>query len=173
MARKIVEIVPEDQLQGDLRKYRDLAIEMGATDAKVVTIGDIVIDERVVAKCVYPKCPGYGTNVNCPPYAMSIDEVRKVVDKFKCAIFVKLEVPSEHATGKEAIEEDLTMPYRRKLAEIVAKIEAQAFYDGYHLAVGFASGSCKMLFCPDTDCIALSGWMSIPWPLRLAGIYTR
>lgn len=153
MARKIVERVPEEQLQDDLEKYRELAIELSATEAKIITIDDIVIDERVVAKCAYPKCPGYGTNVNCPPHAMNIDEVRKMVDKFKYAIFVKLEVPSEQATGKEAIKKNF--PYRRKVAEIVAKIEAQAFYDGYHLAVAFASGSCKSLFCPNTDCIAL------------------
>jgi len=153
MARKIVERVPEGQLQDDLEKYQELAIELGATEAKVITIDEIVIDERVVAKCAYPKCPGYGTNVNCPPHAMNIDEVRKAVDKFQYAIFVKLEVPSEQATGKEAIKKNL--PYRRKAAEIVAKIEALAFYDGYHLAVAFASGSCKSLFCPNTDCIAL------------------
>jgi len=67
MARKIMEKVPEDQLQGDLEKHREHAIELGAADAKVITTDGIIIDERVLAKCVYPKCAGYGTNANCPP----------------------------------------------------------------------------------------------------------
>jgi predicted metal-binding protein len=134
MAQKIIAKIPQEQLQKDLEKYRQRALEMGATDAKIIGTDDIVIDERVLAKCTYPKCPGYGTNANCPPYAMDIDKIRKVVNNFKYAIFVKLEVPPEDIAGKKAIEKDLTQPYRRKLAEIVAKIEAEAFYDGHHLA---------------------------------------
>ena len=65
--------VSEDQLQKDLEKYRLRAIELGATDAKVINADRVIIDERVLAKCVYPKCREYGTNLNCPPYAMSPD----------------------------------------------------------------------------------------------------
>ncbi len=165
MARKILERVPEEQLQQDLEKYRQRAIELGATDAKIITMDKVVIDERVLAKCTYPKCPGYGTNVNCPPYAMSLDQVRKVVNNFSYAIFIKLDVPSKHTAGREAIDKNLSMPYRRKLSEIVAKIEAEAFYDGYHLALGFGSGTCKALFCPDNECRALV--MGQPCPHRL------
>ena len=99
MNRKIVEKVPEEQLQKDLEKYRQRAIEMGADDVKIITTDEVVIDERVLAKCTYPKCPGYGTNANCPPYAMSLDQVRKVIDNFNYALFVKLEVPSEHTAA--------------------------------------------------------------------------
>ena len=165
MAQKILEKISEEQLQQDLEKYRQRAIELGATDAKIITMDKVVIDERVLAKCTYPKCPGYGTNVNCPPYAMSLDQVRKVVNNFSYAIFIKLDVPSKHTAGREAIDKNLSMPYRRKLSEIVAKIEAEAFYDGYHLALGFGSGTCKALFCPDNECRALV--MGQPCPHRL------
>ena len=166
MSRKIVEEVPEEQLEKDLEKYRQSAIEMGATDAKVITTDKVAIDERVLAKCTYPKCPGYGTNVNCPPYAMGLDQVRTVIDNFNYALFIKLEVPPEHTAGREAIEKDLADPYRRKLSEIVARIEAQAFYDGYHLSLGFASGSCKRTFCPDMDCRALIQGQACPHRLK-------
>ncbi|GAG32139.1 unnamed protein product, partial [marine sediment metagenome] len=49
MARKIQERVPEAQLQEDLEKYCQRAIELGATDAKIIGMDDVVIDERVVA----------------------------------------------------------------------------------------------------------------------------
>ena len=166
MAQKIIAKIPQEQLQKDLEKYRQRALEMGATDAKIIGTDDIVIDERVLAKCTYPKCPGYGTNANCPPYAMDIDKIRKVVNNFKYAIFVKLEVPPEDIAGKKAIEKDLTQPYRRKLAEIVAKIEAEAFYDGHHLALAFGNGSCKMLFCPNTECVALVPGQGCPHRLK-------
>lgn len=154
MVRKIKVEVREDLLQNDLEKYRQRAMELGSTDARVITTDDVIIDERVIAKCAYPKCVGYGTNANCPPYAMGIDQVRKIVDKFRYGIFIKVRVPSHDIAGKKAIKKN-RIPYQKKLAEIVSKIEAEAFYDGYHLAVGFGSGSCKRLFCPETDCVAL------------------
>ncbi len=155
MAQKIIDVVPEKQLKQDLEKYRKRAMELGATDAKIIPANMTVLDERVVAKCNYPKCPSYGTNLNCPPYAMSVDEVRKVINNFRYGILIKMEVPPEHIAGKEAREKKTVIPYSRKLAEITAKIESQAFYDGYHLAIAFGSGTCKQLFCPDIDCQAL------------------
>jgi len=158
--------VSEDQLQKDLEKYRLRAIELGATDAKVINADRVIIDERVLAKCVYPKCREYGTNLNCPPYAMSPDQVRKVVNNFRYGILVKLEVPPMDTTGRDARDKNLMAPYRIKINEIIAKIEAQAFYDGYYLAVAFGSGSCKTIFCPDTDCLALVPGQSCPHHFR-------
>jgi len=166
MVRNPVGRASQDQLHKDLEKYRLRAIELGATDAKVITMDTIVIDERVLAKCTYPKCTGYGANANCPPYAMSPDQMRKVVKNFKYGIFIKLEVPSQDTAGVEARERNLSNPYRRKVAELIAKIEAQAFYDGYYLAVGFGGGSCKAIFCPDTDCQALVPGQSCPHCLK-------
>jgi len=166
MARKILEHIPEAQLQEDLEKYRQRAIELGATEAKIIGMDDVVIDERVLAKCVYPKCPGYGTNANCPPYAMTPDETRKLVDKFHHAIFVKVEVPADHIAGQEAIEKQLVNPYRRKMSEIIARLESEAFYDGYHLALGFGSGSCKGFFCPAKECEVLVPGHGCPHRLK-------
>jgi len=155
MVRKIVEKVSEEQLQRDLDKYRQHSIELGASDAKVITTDKVIIDERVLAKCRYPRCPVYGTNANCPPYAMSLDQLRKVLNKFRYAIFLKLEVPAGDIAGVEATNKHLVVPYQRKLSEVAAKIEAEAFYDGYHLALAFGSGNCKGLFCADVECSAL------------------
>ena len=166
MVRNPVGRVSEGQLHKDLETYRLQAIDLGATDAKVITMDTIIIDERVRAKCTYPKCPGYGTNANCPPYAMSLDQVRKVVKNFAYGILIKLEVPSLDTAGIEAREKNLSSPYNRKVTEIIAKIEAQAFYDGYYLAVGFGMGTCKSIFCPDIDCQALVPGQSCPHRLK-------
>ena len=166
MVRKIVERVPDEQLQKDLEKYRQRALELGATDAKVITTDKVVIDERVLAKCTYPKCSRYGTNINCPPYAMSLEQVRKVVNNFRYALFIKLEVPSEETAGPEAIDGNLMAPWRIKINEIISKIEAEAFYDGYHLALAFGSGPCKSILCPNTECSALVTGEPCRHPLR-------
>jgi predicted metal-binding protein len=100
------------------------------------------------------------------PYAMNLDQVRKVVSRFRYGVFIKLDVPPGDIAGQEAREKNLTAPYRRKLAEITAKIEAEAFYDGYHLALAFGNGSCKMIFCPDTDCRALVTGQACPHRLK-------
>jgi predicted metal-binding protein len=166
MIRKIVEKIPDEQLQQDLEKYRQRSVELGATDAKVITTDEVVIDERVLAKCTYPRCFGYGTNANCPPYAMSPDQLRKVLNRFRYAIFIKLEVPADDIAGVEARDRKLLKPFIRKLSEITAKIEAEAFYDGYHLALAFGNGSCKGLFCADVECRALVPGQACPHHLR-------
>ncbi len=158
--------IPRERLQKDLSNYKKQAIEMGATDAKVVTSEAVVIDERVVAKCAYPRCIGYGTNANCPPYAMSPDEMRKVVKRYKYGLFIKMEVPSHDITGDEAFEKKLLLPYLIKINEIIARIEAQAFYDGHYLALALGSGSCRTTFCADTACAALEPGKTCTHPFQ-------
>ena len=153
MTHKIAATIPDEQLQKDLEKFRQRAIELGATDAKIIAADMVVVDEKVLAKCMYPKCGGYGTSANCPPHAMSPDLTRKVVNNFRNGIFIKMEVPSEIMADPKA--GDSRQTWQRKMQEIVARIEAEAFYDGYHLALGFAMGSCKNIFCPDIECSAL------------------
>jgi len=166
MVRKIVEKIPDEVLQQDLEKYRQRALELGATDAKIITTDMILIDDRVLGKCVYPRCRFYGTNANCPPYAMAPDLVRRIVNNFRYAIFNKLEVPSKDIAGTEAREKRLSVPSSIKNHEVVAKIETEAFYDGYHLALGFADGTCKIAFCPNTECSALVTGQPCQHPLR-------
>jgi hypothetical protein len=61
--RKIVEKIPDDVLQADLKKYRERVLELGATDAKIITTDMILIDERVLGKCINPPCTNYGNNI--------------------------------------------------------------------------------------------------------------
>ena len=85
---------------------------------------------------------------------MEVEQVRKIVNKFRHAIFIKQQVPSEELVGPEASAKKLYTRSTIKNHEIVSIIEAEAFYDGYYLAVGFASGTCKNL-CLNKDCSAL------------------
>jgi len=126
----------------------------------------VIVDERVTAKCCYPKCGNYGTNANCPPYAMDVEQMRKVVDRFRYAIFIRLEVPSGEMAGEGVLRQRSQIPSLIKIHEIVSRVEAEAFYDGYHLALGFGGGSCKLAFCPNDECSALIPGQPCRHPLR-------
>ncbi|MDP2932328.1 MAG: DUF2284 domain-containing protein [Chloroflexota bacterium] len=157
MSRKVMEKVPEDMLEQDLEKYRQKAIELGATDAKVITTDMIVIDERVRAKCLVPLCSNWGKNANCPPHGLDLDLMRKVVANFKYAIFYMMKVPPEEMAGPEYHKKKLGVRASLKHQEIASKLESQAFYDGYYLAAAFTSGPCNVYLCPDQPCNALAG----------------
>jgi predicted metal-binding protein len=157
LARRIVENVPEEVLKKDLERYRKLAVDLGATDAKIITSGEIILDERTRMKCMYPKCPSYGSNINCPPHAPDVDYFRKIIKLYRYAIFITKEAPPEHYAGPNVRKDRTNVAHERKIDEIVSKVEAAAFYDGYYYATGFAGGPCKARFCPDIQCAALEG----------------
>jgi len=169
MPREIRKISPEkvsdDQLNNDLERYSELAVEFGATDTTVIGVDEIIIDERVRAKCIWPKCGGYGLSAHCPPYAPPLDEVRKIVGRYRLGLFIRLAVATEEIAGKEARKKRLWWPSSRILHEIVSKIESEAFFNGYHFALGFGSGSCKG-YCFDLDCTAIQTGQACRYPLK-------
>ncbi len=149
----------EEGFRGDLERYRDLALTLGATESKTVDQEAVIVDERVIARCASPRCVYYNTNLNCPPHSWTVDETRKIVGKYNQGIFVMLKVPpEEHASPVYDDSEKHKIPCALKMYEIVAKIQSAAFYDGYPLAIGFAGGpSCKRVFCPKVECSGLTG----------------
>lgn len=166
MTQKIEEQVPNERLQGDLENYRKKALELGAADAKIITSDMIIIDERVRAKCLNPKCPSYGTNANCPPYAMNLDETRRIVSNFHFGIFTMIRTPFEVMAGQSKADQNARIRARMKSHEMISKLESQAFYDGYHLALGLADGPCKNVFCPNKECSALTPGQGCRHPLK-------
>jgi len=160
VARKIVENIPTDVLMADLERYRQAVIEWGATDAKVISSSEIVVDERVPLKC--RRCQFYGSNLNCPPYAPRPREMREVVNKYRYGIFFCIQGPPDIVVGPVEIR----MPVALKVAEITSRLEATAFYDGYYLSLGFATGSCKRAFCPNVECVALKPGQGCPEALK-------
>ncbi|MDP7425771.1 MAG: DUF2284 domain-containing protein [Rhodospirillales bacterium] len=164
--RKIVARIPKEQFKKDLAKYCDSAIEMGATKTKIISSKEIIIDERVRAKCTYPRCRFHGTNAHCPPYAMELPDVRLLLKKYECGIFFDIEVPTDVLAGPDALKDRAYVPSGLNAYKIVGKIEADAFYDGYHLALGFGVGPCKPYFCPNDQCIALEVGKACKHPLR-------
>jgi predicted metal-binding protein len=157
MIRKITSDMNAKTLEEDLVKYREKAIELGASQAKIVLAEEIPVDERVTLKCRIPRCFGYGAGAHCPPNALKPSELQELLKKYKWAIFFIKDVPAEViARNKETIKERVAV--YQEIYKIVSSLESMAFYDGHYLAFGFAAGSCRHTFCgQQKDCQAMQG----------------
>lgn len=144
------------RLRGDAERYSSLAAAEGATVARVVPAAAIPFDDRVVMKCAVPKCFGYGTCGNCPPYAPPVERMRAIAAQYELAVVVGLDVEPAVLVRDRATILERVAAYK-SVFSIVAAIESAAFYDGHYLSLGLAAGSCKSTFCHDLDCAVLAG----------------
>jgi len=166
-------IIDEENLKADLERYRDLALELGASDAVIVPASRITIDERVRLKCTIPRCPRAGETPNCPPYAPDLGLVRRAIDHYSWAILLKCHVSpiEEYIPGRGATkaEQRHVLLFHKKGSEVVHGLERQAYKDGYHLAMGLGGGSCKDYLCQGMICQFLdSGRCRFPQRARPA-----
>jgi predicted metal-binding protein len=150
LARKVAATVPNEVLQKDLENYRDMAIGLGASDARIINADIIKVDDRAQAKCSIPKCSNYGTSLNCPPYVPSTKYWKKLISKYKYATVFRIKVPVQ-----ELLDERTASISRVKVLEIISKVESKAFYDGYYFALGLGAGPCRLALCAGERCAAL------------------
>ncbi|MBI5013921.1 MAG: DUF2284 domain-containing protein [Deltaproteobacteria bacterium] len=146
-----------DRLEQDLESYRELALELGASQAKVIGVQDIVVDDRVSLKCQIPRCFGYGACAHCPPHAMKPSELRSHLTQYRRAVFfIKDVAPAVIVRDRSTIKERIEV--YQDLFKIVTEVESRAFYDGHYLAFGFGAGSCRHTYCSQHEgCQALEG----------------
>ena len=155
--KKITLVVDEDRIAGDLRKYREKAVELGATRARIVRVDEIPVDERVTMKCRIPLCFGYGVSANCPPNTLKPSELRSLLEKYRWAVFFVKEIPPEVVVRDKATIKERIAAYQ-DVYKIVNCVESAAFYDGHYLAFGFGAGSCRHTFCAtQEDCAVMKG----------------
>lgn len=138
------------------------AFELGAEDAKIISVKKIVIEDRVVFKCQLG-CEKYGKTLACPPHAPTPEEFRRIVSEYHFAMFMKFKTKVEG--DLELIKylskgDDLSVPAEmkvkvdkfwsawksemKKLLDIVHDLEKASAKEGYLLAVGLVSGACQL-----------------------------
>ncbi len=140
-----------------------LALENGATDAKIIPTSKVVVENRVVLKCKVG-CNHYGKTLACPPYTPSAEEFRKIVNEYSYAMFMKYKSTAEASpevlaklmiaetdtTVSKEIKEKATKFWqdwkddKRKMLESVVGLEKAAMNKGYSLAISFISGHCQL-----------------------------
>lgn len=155
--RKITADMYADQLTQDIERYREKAIELGASRAKIVKAEEIIVDERVTLKCQIPRCFGYGLCAHCPPNTLKPAELRALLENYNRGVFFTMDVSPDVIVRDKATIKERVAAYQQ-IFSIVNQIESMAFYDGHYLAFGFAAGSCRHTYCGEQeDCQAMRG----------------
>lgn len=159
--------VPAERLSDDLGRYSREALQMGAAVSAVIRSSQVIVDERVRAKCMYPKCAHYGSNANCPPHAPDLNFVRRVVEGYGFAVFFGVKADPAGFTGKGFLDPKRGQDRSKlTLSTICSDIESRAFYDGYYLALALGQGPCKAFWCRDQPCSALGDERTCRFPLK-------
>ncbi len=166
-ARKIRLDIPQEIVKRDLELYEKKAVQLGATDARIISARKVMIDPRVRLKCLVPRCHLYGETPNCPPHTPELHEMREIIKKYEYAILMKNDViPVEDFLDNEKWHK-AHMAHQGKTHRIVSGVEALAFNDGYYFAAGFAAGGCKTTLCGGRICQFLdSGRCRFPLKAR-------
>jgi predicted metal-binding protein len=131
-------------------KLQKKALELGASDAKVISVDRIPVEDEVVEMCKAHLCQGYGKSANCPPHVMGAGQAREWIEKYETALFFKIDVSPQVLLSEDRFETFKTVYM------IASKLEASARDEGFPLAKGLAAGSCKPVFCKGRACDALT-----------------
>jgi predicted metal-binding protein len=131
-------------------KLQKKALELGASEAKIISVDRIPVEDEVVEMCKAHLCKGYGKSANCPPHVMGPGQARGWIEKYETALFFKIDVPPQ-----VLLSEDRFKTFKRVYL-ITSKLEASARDEGFPHAAGLAAGSCKPVFCKGRSCDALT-----------------
>jgi predicted metal-binding protein len=159
--KTVKQMAPKNELE-KFDFLRKLALELGASDAKVIPAKKVVVEDRVVLKCKVG-CNNYGKTLACPPYTPSAEEFRKIVGEYNYALFMKftskaqadpelqksLSISDTSKLPKETKEkvDEFWASWKNDKKEMltsVVKLEKEAMRGGYSLAISFVSGSCQL-----------------------------
>ena len=143
--------ISEETLKADLQRYRQKAIELGASKAEVILAQWVKVDERVRLKCMVPPCPNYGRCGYCPPYTPEPEFMRKAFSQFNWAVLFNIDVPTEYFADIERYYPH-GKEHQMKTDEVAAMVETLAFADGYRFAMGFGAGGCRDTLCNGKLC---------------------
>lgn len=120
-----------------LEKLLALLKKKGASEARVIPAGHIVIDERVRLKCQIPLCDSFGRNLMCPPFLPGIPQFREALARYESGIIVQVRSSLKDTKG------DPYLP-ARQLHDIINKGEKYAFKSGSRFALGLIGGCCRL-----------------------------
>ncbi|MFH1112376.1 MAG: DUF2284 domain-containing protein [Pseudomonadota bacterium] len=133
-----------------ISELQAFAGSLGISDAQVLRVERIRVEDRFRSYCADPPCPNYNTSINCPPHSMTPDRFRDHIKGFTLVLAFKFDMPAEAVQGAERREASLL------LHETTAGIEHQARSLGFERARGYSSGGCKKTLCYETEaCAAL------------------
>jgi len=134
----------ELQIQQDLKILVEKIEALEGVDrAAIIPARDVIVDEKVRWKCMYPVCFGYNTSPVCPPNIPPVDECERVIHSFRYAIVFQIGVPVEDFTGQDwPSKAGRHFLFHNKICN---NVEAWANSMGYRQAVCLGGGPCSGL----------------------------
>jgi len=156
---KPFQTMSETEIRSHLNSLLEEGLNAGMNQAEIITTDNVVVDERVLYKCIF-SCTGYNNNLNCPPFVMKPEETRKLLKQYNYGIlYRKLDAP-ENFCGPQASTHKKWAEISRDLQGIMANLENSAFYKGFYFALAFGGGRCR--FCSlEGDCKGLENRICI------------
>jgi predicted metal-binding protein len=134
--------------------------EQGASEAVLIDVTDIVVDERVRLKCRVPLCDSYDRNLMCPPYVPTVAEFRDALHHYSLAVLIQVSAALEKPYANAPTEE-VFIP-AKKLHALVHSGEKEAFAAGFRFAAGFIGGCCRLC----DECVAVDGSTRCRFPFK-------
>jgi predicted metal-binding protein len=140
-----------------------IAMESGATEAKIIAAHETVLDERVILKCQVPLCNEYGNHLLCPPNSPSLAQFREVLKEYSNALLIQIRTPADQL-GSESEEGRKKAIYARgnELHEIINVVETAAQELGFTFAAGFIGGACKLC----DPCVGVKSGKACKYPFK-------
>ena len=140
------------------------ARRLGAIEAKIVTPGKLVVEDRVLLKCK-SGCNMYGHKFVCPPHTPTPQEFRKILREYRAILIAKFpaEAEADEDVGRSLVKNlcapDTPADLRTRTKEFwdtwggdkkrillaMLALEKAAFNKGYTLAIALTAGSCTSL----------------------------
>jgi predicted metal-binding protein len=149
------------QVSGDIT---GMAIDMGATDAKLISPSQVVVSNWVRLRCQFG-CPNFSKRLTCPPFTPPIDEIKDMLSEYKKILLLKFEQPPisrETGTGDDFVKE---LNKRENLVnDRTLKIERELMLMGYYKVFALEPGMCNRC----TECVVQPGKCRHPTEARPA-----
>jgi predicted metal-binding protein len=121
-----------DANRDDIASWRERAIELGVSDAVVLTPDQVVTAEWVRLKCLFGCDPGRCRT--CPPFSPEPAQTRRILDEYSAVLLLRLDVPAA-----EAIADDW-LRHSRRMSSMALALERELFLAGLHKTFAIAGG---------------------------------
>ncbi len=132
-----------------IKEIAEYAFKSGAEIAKVASAKDIVVEERVVFKCV--NCENYGRNRSCPPFSPKVEAFKRVLGEYTYVLVMvfksSINSSSINVENARALWDD----DKKRVFNALIAIEKYAFNKGFPLAYVLRAGGCNICSKCDTN----------------------
>jgi len=134
------------EVRKDLQTLRKRAIALGASDAAVISGSDVVFSKVLQKRVAADKrLPSVHWPLDYPK-----DDLEAAIKAYQNGVFFRVKGDARMPDyGGGQVSDPNHRERMQRVYEIATVLESESFYMGYHLAVGFATGNCRAIFCAE------------------------